>query len=140
MEALEESLEEEIQEFIRQHPNHPAIRVWKGKPATPPPQSRVTRPVTTSVTPAGRTVVSTRADRAAHLPTEASYRRGQWHYAVQHERPDGRAFVRWMPAVAFTAEQLESGHFRSMRNAHLQSLTTEQAAMVALVHMGEGDS
>ena len=68
---------------------------------------------------------------------EASYRRGQWHYAVEHARPDGRTFVRWMPAIAFTDDQLESDLFRSLRRDHVQTLPAEQAAMVALVHLGD---
>ena len=137
MEALRESIADEVDAFIGNHSQHPAIRAWRnarGNSPSPRP-SRTTSSSTATARPPRAT--SRESPRVRHLldglPSAASYKRGLWHYGVLHQRASGREYVRWMPERAFSQDELNSNHFLSLRQEHLSSLSVEEAALVALV-------
>ena len=59
---------------------------------------------------------------------------------MEHRRADGREFTRWMPSVAFSDAELESGHFQQLRRRHLDTLSWDEAALVGLVQFSGEDS
>ena len=135
MEELRATMEDEVEEFLQKQAHHPAIRAWRtSRNGTPPPPKRSSP---TSAAAAGAfpspSAPLPRAAAVCSAPTATAYKRGVWHYSMLHRRPNGREYERWLPSVAFSTEELDSDHFQQLRRLHLDSLPSEEAAIVALV-------
>ena len=128
-------MEEMVQEFMRDHPNHPAVRN-EGRQRAPPPQAEEQKDDKEDGVKPGTPDTPTSMHEPE--PQAAKYERGSWYYLVERVRPDGRRSQRWLPEVAFDSEKIGSTALVALRAEHLASLPPDKAALVAtLAWFGE---
>ena len=124
VDELQRECSDNIEEFKKHHPGHPAYRVAK-KGRTAP-----TQPPTAPMAPAP--AAGPRSTPISSHPTEAKFERGQWMYKVESRRRDGRVTMRWLPSIAVN----DSPRLSQLRQQYLATVGSDRATLIALVMSG----